>query len=98
MFGSWRSSRSLTPAESLRRIGKRHEFEWLILEDALMSNLAMELDEKLKRWDSSTCQQVESLVSQIIELADHDSLDLLRSRSVEQEVLDLLDDAPTQTR
>ena len=63
-----------------------------------MSNLAMELDEKLKRCDSSTCQQVESLVSQIIELADHDSLDLLRSRSVEQEVLDLLDDAPTQTR
>ena len=63
-----------------------------------MSNLAMELDEKLKRWDQSTCQQVESLVSQIIELADHDSLDLLRSRSVEQEVLDLLDDAPTKTR
>ena len=63
-----------------------------------MSNLAMELDEKLKRWDQSTCQQVEALVSQIIELADHDSLDLLRSRSLEQEVLDLLDDAPTQTR
>ena len=63
-----------------------------------MSKLAMELDEKLKRWDAATRQQVESLVSQIIELADHDSLDLLRSRSVEQEVLDLLDDAPTQTR
>ena len=29
---------------------------------------------------------------------DHYSLDVLRSRSVEQEVLDLLDDAPTQTR
>ena len=29
---------------------------------------------------------------------DHDSLDVLRSRSVEQEVLDLLDDAPTETR
>ena len=63
-----------------------------------MSNLAIELDEKLKRWDQSTCQQVENLVSQIIELADTDSLDLMRSRSVEQEVLDLLDDAPTQTR
>jgi hypothetical protein len=57
-----------------------------------MSNLAMELDEKLKRWGASTCQQVESLVSQMIELADQDSLDLLRSRSVEQDVLDLLDD------
>jgi hypothetical protein len=62
-----------------------------------MSDLAMELDEKLKRWDQSTCQQVEHLVSQIIELADSDSLDLMRSRSVEQEVLDLLDDAPTET-
>ncbi|MBC8116180.1 MAG: hypothetical protein H7062_17475 [Candidatus Saccharimonas sp.] len=63
-----------------------------------MSNLAMELDEKLKRWDAATSQEVADLVSQIIEWADHDSLDLMRSRAVEQEVLDLLDDAPTQTR
>ena len=63
-----------------------------------MSNLAMELDEKLKRWDAATSQEVANLVSQIIEWADHDSLDLMRSRAVEQEVLDLLDDAPTQTR
>lgn len=63
-----------------------------------MSNLAMELDEKLKRWDAATSQEVADLVSQIIEWADHDSLDLMRSRAVEQDVLDLLDDAPTQTR
>ena len=63
-----------------------------------MSKLAMELDEKLKRWDAATSQEVADLVSQIIEWADHDSLDLMRSRAVEQEVLDLLDDAPTQTR
>ena len=63
-----------------------------------MSNVAMELDEKLKRWDAATSQEVANLVSQIIEWADHDSLDLMRSRAVEQEVLDLLDDAPTPTR
>ena len=63
-----------------------------------MSNLAMELDEKLKRWDAVTSQEVADLVSQIIEWADHDSLDLMRSRAVEQEGLDLLEDAPTQTR
>ena len=63
-----------------------------------MSNVARELDEKLKRWDAATSQEVADLVSQIIEWADHDSLDLMRSRAVEQEVLDLLDDAPTQTR
>ena len=63
-----------------------------------MANLAMELDEKLKRWDAATSQEVADLVSQIIEWADHDSLDLMRSRAVEQEVLDWLDDAPTPTR
>lgn len=63
-----------------------------------MSNLAMELDEKLKRWDAATSQEVAHLVSQIIEWADHDSLDLMRSRAVEQEVLDLLDDASPQAR
>ena len=60
-----------------------------------MTTLAMELDEKLKQWDPGTAQEVAALVSQIIELADNDSLDLLRSRTVEQDVLDLLDDAPT---
>ena len=60
-----------------------------------MTTLAMELDEKLKQWDPGTAQEVSALVSQIIELADNDSLDLLRSRTVEQEVLDLLDDART---
>ena len=63
-----------------------------------MSNVVMELDEKMKSWAPATCQQVAELVGQIIELADSDSLDLLRSRTVEQEVLDLLDDAPAQTR
>lgn len=63
-----------------------------------MSSLAMELDEKLKRWTPATAVEVERLVSQIIELADNDTLDLLRSRAVEQEVLDLLDDATPQTR
>ena len=59
-----------------------------------MTTLAMELDEKLKQWDPGTAQEVTALVSHIIELADNDSLDLLRPRPVEQEVLDLLDDAP----
>jgi hypothetical protein len=35
-----------------------------------MSNVVMELDEKLKRWDAATSQEVADLVSQIIEWAD----------------------------
>ena len=33
-------------------------------------------------------------IAEIIDLADHDALDLSRSRAVEQQVLDLLDGSP----
>jgi hypothetical protein len=36
--------------------------------------------------------QVRERVAEVIEPADHDILDLLRSRATEQEVLDLLDE------
>jgi hypothetical protein len=35
-------------------------------------------------------------LAEIIDLADHDHLDLMRSRGVEQEVLDLIDAAPAR--
>jgi hypothetical protein len=35
--------------------------------------------------------KVQQLVAEIIELADHDALDLVRSRKVEQAVLDIID-------
>jgi hypothetical protein len=34
-------------------------------------------------------------VAEIIDLADQDALDIMRSRTVEQEVLDLLDEFPS---
>jgi hypothetical protein len=34
------------------------------------------------------------LVAEIIDLADNDALDLIRSCAVEQEVMDLLDEQP----
>jgi hypothetical protein len=39
-----------------------------------------------------TAAQVRERIAEVIELADHDVLDLLRSRVAEQEVLDLLDE------
>ena len=42
--------------------------------------------------EAQVAQDVESLVENIIELADADGLDILRSRAVEQEVLDILDE------
>ncbi len=61
-----------------------------------MTLLAKKLDQKLHRWDSDTVHEVEQLVEEIIEMADADGLDVLRSRRVEQEVLDQLDENPTR--
>lgn len=57
-----------------------------------MSPLAQQLAEKLDQWEPEVSRKVESLVAEIMDLADADALELLRSRAVEQEVLDLLDE------
>jgi DNA-binding Lrp family transcriptional regulator len=58
-----------------------------------MSNIARQLAEKLDSWEPEVSRRVESLVAEIINLADVGTLDLLRSRGVEQEVLDFLDES-----
>jgi hypothetical protein len=50
------------------------------------------LNAKLREWKPETAAEVRERVSEIISLADEDALDLLRSRAVEQEVLDILDE------
>lgn len=57
-----------------------------------MDALAAKLDSKLREWKPETAEEVRALVDEIMALADADSLDLMRSRAVEQEVLDLLDE------
>jgi hypothetical protein len=57
-----------------------------------MSPIARQLAEKLDSWEPEVSQRVETLVAEIMDLADTGALDLLRSRAVEQEVLDLLDE------
>ena len=57
-----------------------------------MSPIARQLADKLDLWEPEVSRRVESLVAEIMELADTGTLDLLRSRAVEQEVLDLLDE------
>jgi hypothetical protein len=46
------------------------------------------LDMRLRLWRSETATQVREALAEIVDLADLDALDLLRSRVVEQEVLD----------
>jgi hypothetical protein len=60
-----------------------------------MDALVQELDTKLRQWQPDLAKQVRQCLVEIIELADQDALDILRSRVVEQEVLDLIDEAET---
>jgi hypothetical protein len=57
-----------------------------------MDAIVEKLDSKLREWKPETSNEVKALVSEIIELADDDALDVMRSRAVEQEALDLLDE------
>lgn len=56
-----------------------------------MDLVAEKLDDRLHTWSSQVADEVRQRVVEIIDLADQDSLDLARSRQVEQDVLDLLD-------
>ena len=56
-----------------------------------MDLLVETLDARLREWKQETAAQVRERVAEIIGLADQDVLDLLRSRSLEQDVLDILD-------
>jgi hypothetical protein len=58
--------------------------------------IAEKLDTKLSKWKPEVSQEVRALVAQVIDAADNDALDLVRSRAVEQEVLDQLDESASR--
>jgi len=57
-----------------------------------MDALVEQLNVKLREWKPETAAQVRECLAEIITLADQGALDLLRSRAVEQQVLDMLDE------
>lgn len=61
-----------------------------------MDVLAERLDKKLREWEPDVASQVRTRVNEIIEVADHGLLDVVRSRRVEQDVLDLIDEPSTR--
>ena len=61
-----------------------------------MDALAEKLDARLREWKPETAAEARERIAALIELADHDVLDIARSRATEQEVLDLLDEPPTR--
>ena len=61
-----------------------------------MDMLAEKLDAKLREWKPNIVAEVKQRISEIIDLANDDLLDIMRSRAVEQEVLNLLDEPKCQ--
>ncbi len=61
-----------------------------------MDALAERLDVKLREWKPATANEVRQYVEEIFDLADQDMLDIMQSRSVEQEILDYLDEPTTR--
>jgi hypothetical protein len=58
--------------------------------------LAEKLDKRLRQWKPDTAAEARERIMEVIELADHDVLDVARSRAAEQEVLYLLDEPPAR--
>lgn len=57
-----------------------------------MDTLIETLGIKLREWKPDVSDRVRQYILEIIDLADRDVLDLLPSRTVEQDVLDLIDE------
>ena len=64
-------------------------------QEVIVDALAEKLDARLREWKPDTAAEVRERITEVIELADHDILDITRSRAAEQEVFDLLDERPT---
>ncbi len=61
-----------------------------------MDALVEKPDTKLRQCQPDVGEQVRQYVAEITDLPDRDTLDILRSRIVEQEELDLLDERETR--
>jgi hypothetical protein len=64
----------------------------------IVDALAEKLDARLREWKPETAAEARERITEVIELADHDVLDIARSRATEQEILDLLDEPPNPVR
>ncbi len=57
-----------------------------------MDAIVEKLDTKLREWEPNTAAEVRKQIAEIIDLADQGILDIMQARSVEQEVLNLIDE------
>jgi hypothetical protein len=67
-----------------------------VRKDVAVGVLVERLAARPREWKPETAAQVRECVTEVIELADQNALDLVRPRATEQEVLDLLDEPTTR--
>jgi hypothetical protein len=60
--------------------------------NVIVDALVERLDARLRAWKPETAAEARQRIAELIDVADHDVLDFSRSHSVEQQVLDLLDE------
>jgi hypothetical protein len=82
--------RAARPQQAIR------ELNWEAKKEAFVDALAKKPDARLREWRPETAAEARERIAEVIDLADHDVLDLARSRAAEQEVLDLLDEPTTR--
>jgi hypothetical protein len=58
--------------------------------------MAEKLDTKLRTWKPETAADVRVRIAEVIELADADVFDIMRSRARARSVLDMLDESPAR--
>lgn len=61
-----------------------------------MEALLEKLDMRLREWRPEMANEVRKALAEIVDLADKGALDLMGSRTAEQEVLDLINDPASQ--
>jgi hypothetical protein len=84
------------PVSGVRGVIARADGVTLGGQEIIVDALAEKLDARLREWKPETAAEARERITEVIELADHDILDIARSRAAEQEVLDLLDEPPTR--
>jgi len=95
-LGKDRSQRSEVRDQKSEKDGGPRSKLYPLFQEVTMDSVAELLDQKLRQWQPQTSEEVRRWVAEIINLADQDTLGLLRSRSVEQSVLDLIDEPATR--
>ena len=59
----------------------------------MIATVTEKLENNSRHWSSETASYVENLIEEIIQSANNDNIDVTRSRVVEQEVLNILDES-----